>query len=220
MILDALRRWLTRAENLPHWEGFVAWAREHRWTLKRSSSQDGWAMDDSDALPGWRIEWGPSQRVFMSAHELRIRLDLPQCPDAQVLVMDRPLFARMDHEVYQQVTDAVQTRIDDQMPEEMRWLAMHAKLGSSALGPLRERYGAVADDPAFGARWVAGPLADALLARAALVSAEASSSQPLMLRLARGTLLLRQGAENPDVPLLEACMQIALAAQESAPFET
>jgi len=214
-MMDGVRRWFTRGETLPRWEEFAVWARERHWSHKRTSSHDGWAMTHNDDLPGWRIEWGPSQRAFMSAHEFRVRIDVGRWPDAQVLVLDRPLFARMDHEVYQQFTDSVQTRWDDQMPEEMRWLAMHSKLGGNELGVLRERYGAVAHDVAFAQRWLAGPLTEALKSRAEHLNADETSGESMMLRLFRGQVVIRQGAEKPTVAQLEGCVQVALAAQEA-----
>jgi len=215
-MLDAVRRWFTWGDSLPAWPEFAAWAKENHWTLKRSIAHDGWAMDHNGQRPGWRIEWGPSQRSFMSSHEFRVRVELPQMPDVQALVLDRPLLARLDHEVYQQFTDNVQTRLDEETPEEMRWLAMHAKLGPTQMGSLlRERYGAIGSDPDKLSRWLAGPLAQALQQRAEQMSLEAVSTEPFMLRLARGQVLIRQAAVAPQIGMLQSCIAVAAAAQTS-----
>lgn len=182
--------------------------------MRRTIAHDGWVMS-LPTNPDWRVEWGPSQRSFMSAHELRVRIEAPNIVEAQALVLDRPLLARMDHEVYQQFTDSVQTRYDDQLPEEMRWLAMHARLGTSELGPLRERYGALGHDAPWVSKWLSGEFAGALLRRAGKVPVDAASAEPLMVRLSFGKLVLRQAAENPTVEALETLLDVARAADEA-----
>ena len=213
-MLDAVRRWLRLGGTPANWAEFVAWAHDHDWTLKRTIAHDGWAMDHNPRHAGWRIEWGPAQRSFMSRHELRIRVNLPEMPDVQALVLDRPLLARLDHEVYQQFTADVQTRFDDETPEEMRWLAMHAKLAPNQMGAtLRDRYGALGNDPAWIAAWLDGPLADALKRRAETMPVEAVSAEPFALRLARGQMVLRQATSVPTVQVLQTCVDVAAAAE-------
>jgi hypothetical protein len=215
-MLESVRRWLAGGKSLPAWGEFTAWAKEHGWALKRALSLDGWVMEDAVDHPGWRIEWGPAQRVFMGTHELRIRVELAASPDVQALVLDRPLLARLDRELYQQFTDHVQTRLDEQTPEEMRWLAMHAKLSPNAMGvALRDRYGAVGDEPEWVSRWLQGPLEQALKARAELMPVEAAAAEPFVLRLARGQLVIRQGAPRPAARMLHACVDVAQAAVDS-----
>ena len=211
-MLDAVRRWLALGGTLPNWTEFAAWAHDHQWTLKRTMAHDGWAMDHNPRHAGWRIEWGPAQRSFMSSHEFRIRFEVAQNTDVQALVLDRPLLARLDHEVYAQFTDNVQTRLDEETPEEMRWLAMHAKLSPNQMGvALRDRYGAISNDAPWLARWLAGPVAEALKRRADAMPIEAVSAEPFILRLARGQVVIRQAATTPRVAVLETCIAIAQA---------
>jgi hypothetical protein len=215
IMLDAMRRWLVKGESLPAWQEFAGWAKAQRWTLRRTMSHDGWVMDNNASHPNWRIEWGPAQRGFMSSHEFRVRLETPNLPDIQALVLDRPLLARLDREVYQQFTDTVQTRLDDETPEEMRWLAMHAKLTPTELGALRDRYGALSDEPEWFVPWLAGPVAAALKGLADKMPLEAVSAEPFTLRLARGQVVIRQSASKPKIDVLEACVQVAEAAQDA-----
>jgi len=212
-----LGRWLAPPVALPAWPAFVAWARAQGWVLKRAQSHDGWVMEQQRALPGWRIEWGPAQRAFMGSHEFRIRIDLPAAPDVAVMILDRPLLQRIDHALWQQFTQGNQTRFDDSAPEEMRWLALHEKLGPE-LGLLRERYGGVADDPDVAARWLQAGLSDALQRLSRDILPEQASVQPMLLRLTRGQLMLRQAAERPDPILLERCIGVAKAAQAACPI--
>ena len=215
-MLDAVRRWFTWGGSLPAWEEFDAWARAHHWSLKRTITHDGWAMDHNPRHAGWRIEWGPAQRSFMSSHEFRIRFEVAQNSDVQALVLDRPLLARLDREVYQQFTDNVQTRLDEETPEEMRWLAMHAKLTPNQMGvPLRDRYGAISNDAPWVSRWLAGPLASVLKQRADAMPIEAVAAEPFILRLARGQVVIRQSASTPRVSALETCVAVAAAAEEA-----
>jgi hypothetical protein len=212
-MLDAVRRWLTRGASLPGWNDFSGWARGHGWAIKRAMTMDGWVMEDSVGHAGWRIEWGPAQRSFMSSHEFRIRVELAHIPEVHALVLDRPLLARLDRELYQQFTDSVQTRLDDETPEEMRWLAMHAKLSPNAMGvALRDRYGAIGDEPEWIERWLAGPLAEALKKRADALPVEAVSAEPFVLRLARGQIVIRQAAPHPRAATLQGCYEVAEAA--------
>ena len=173
-------------------------------------------MDHNPRHAGWRIEWGPSQRSFMSSHEFRIRFEVALNSDVQALVVDRPLLARLDHEVYAQFTDSVQTRLDEETPEEMRWLAMHAKLSPNQMGVLlRDRYGAISNDTAWLTRWLAGPVATALKQRADAMPIEAVSAEPFLLRLARGQVVIRQSASVPTVQALETCVAVAVAVDEA-----
>jgi hypothetical protein len=95
----------------------------------------------------------------MSSHEFRIRFEVALPSDVQALVLDRPLLDSLDHEVYAQFTDNVQTRLDEETPEEMRWLAMHAKLNPNQMGvALRDRYGAISNDTMWLSRWLKGPV--------------------------------------------------------------
>jgi hypothetical protein len=215
-MLEAVRRWLTLAGALPNWAEFAAWSHDNHWTLKRTIAHDGWAMDHNPAHAGWRIEWGPAQRSFMSSHEFRIRFEVAQNSDVQALVLDRPLLARLDHEVYAQFTDNVQTRLDEETPEEMRWLAMHAKLSPNQMGvPLRDRYGAISNDPAWVSRWLAGAIADALKKRADTMPIEAVSAEPFILRLSRGQVVIRQAAATPRVQVLQTCIAVGEAVDEA-----
>jgi len=211
-MLDAVRRWLSVGGSLPGWTEFSRWADANQWTLKRTIAHDGWAMNDNPDHPGWRIEWGPAQRRFMGSHEFRIRFEVAQNSDVQALVLDQPLLARLDREVYAQITDQVQTRLDEETPEEMRWLAMHPKLSPNQMGvALRDRYGAIGSDTEWVSRWLAGPISDALKARADEMPLEAVSAEPCMLRLARGQVVLRQAASRPTPALLERCIVVAAA---------
>ena len=201
---------------LPNWAEFVAWARDNAWTLKRTIAHDGWAMDHNPAHAGWRIEWGPAQRSFMSSHEFRIRFEVAQNTDVQALVLDRPLLARLDREVYAQFTGNVQTRLDEETPEEMRWLAMHAKLSPNQMGvPLRDRYGAISNDTEWVERWLAGPVADALKRRADAMPIEAVAAEPFLLRLSRGQVVIRQAAAAPRAQVLQTCVTVAEAVEQA-----
>ena len=215
-MLDAVRRWFSWGGSLPAWTEFSAWANAHHWTLKRTIAHDGWAMDHNPRHAGWRIEWGPAQRSFMSSHEFRIRFEVALNSDIQALVLDRPLLARLDHEVYAQFTDHVQTRLDEETPEEMRWLAMHAKLTPNQMGvPLRDRYGAISNDTEWVSHWLDGPIATALKQRADTMPIEAVSAEPFILRLARGQVVIRQSASHPRVAVLESCIAVAAAVDEA-----
>jgi hypothetical protein len=98
---------------------------------------EGFIVEGQTGNAPWRMEWGPSQRPYVSGNELRLRTELPgRGHDVQALVLDRTLQSSMESAVFDQYVDGVQTRIDTETPPEMRWLVMHPKLAAAELGPL------------------------------------------------------------------------------------
>jgi hypothetical protein len=163
---------------------------------------EGFVVDGEHAGTAWRLEWGPSQRPYISGHELRLRAELGLPGELQALLMTRRLAEKMEGEVFNQYVEGVQTRIDNQTPPEMRWLVMLPKLPGAELGVLRERFIALGSSRRWLQQWLEGPLATALAAQP--LAAEA----PMVLMIGRGRLMLRTALADADLQPLQAWLRL------------
>ena len=211
-MLKYIRQRLFRASAFEGREALVAWCESSGWTMRGIREQEGFVIDTRGGVLEGRIEWGPAQRRYLGSHELRLRGEIDLKPEVHALVMPQSLMEEVERELFSQYVGGVQTRLDEETPEEMRWLAMHPKLSPNQMGvALRDRYGAVGSDAEWVSRWLAGPISDALKARADELPLETVAAEPILLRLARGQVVLRQSASRPTVPELERCIAVAAA---------
>ena len=124
----------------------------------------------------------------------------------------------LEQQVFDEFTEGTQTRMDDDTPEEMRWLVLYPKLPRSEMGALRERFGALSNLPRAAARWLEGPLTEQLGASASWLAADL----PLALVMQRGRLTMRCAMPQPHVPALQAALglfDVALAAARRVGLE-
>lgn len=181
------------------------WAKRRGFGFKRVRPEDGFVIDGLLEGKPWRIEWGPPQRDYITGHELRLRMELELPPDAQMLVLSRPLLDALERKTFEEFTDNVQTQIGTKTPEEMRWLVMFPKINLSTLKSLRARFGAVASMPDWGLAWLTGPLANALeLAAAGLLRDE----PPFVLMTLRGRAYLRMQLDTPHAADIGAALAL------------
>lgn len=165
-----------------------AWAHIRGWQFKPARTQDGFVIEPSGEPPDWRLEWGPSHRVYLGPLELRIRAPLAMDTDAHAVVLPRALQAALEAEMYQSFTDSVRTRLDEAWPEEVRWLAVSTRLGSAELGPLREVLGAAGNVDAWLQAWLARPTGEQLAQ-----AMQRDPGTPLVITLQQSVLCLRAG---------------------------
>ena len=204
-MLHGIKRLFSRAASGAGaaWDEQVVWAEHKRYVFRAVRGDEGFIVEGQTGNAPWRLEWGPSQRPYVSGNELRLRTELPgRGHDVSALVLDRALQGSMESAVFEQYVDGVQTRIDTETPPEMRWLVMHPKLAAAELGPLRERFSAVCPDKPWLLQWLEGPLSSALEA------APLAEGQPLVLMLARGRLTLRTGLVEPEPRVLDAWLRL------------
>jgi hypothetical protein len=189
-----------------------AWAEAggHRFAPARGS--EGFVVESAPGGGAWRIEWGPSQRDYIEGMELRVRAELGDAGDLQMLAIARALVARLEHQVYEQFTEGNQTRMDDRTPEEMRWLVLYPQMPRSALGVLRERFAVLANRPAAASMWVEGALAKALDATSSWLDA----ATPFVMVVQRGRFVLRMAQALPDPAALERAVALAGTAAAAA----
>ena len=158
-------------------------------------------MVEAQGDEGWRLEWGPSQRDYITGGELRLRADLRDGPELQMLVVSRMLMEALERQVFEEFTEGTQTRIDTATPEEMRWLVMFPKFTAPESKELREHYGAVGSVPEALPAWLNGKLTEKLLEGARTWLA---LEDRLVLIMQRGRLTLRTAMARPEPARMEA----------------
>jgi hypothetical protein len=192
-----LREWATR-------EG-------HRFATSRGG--EGFVIESAAGPAGWRAEWGPSQREYIVGSELRVRTEIGEAGDLQMLLLTRALVGELEHEVYEQSTEGNQTRIDDRTPEEMRWLVLYPRMPRSAMsGSLRERFAVLANRPAAAPMWLEGPLAQGLESSTSWLD----PATPLVMVVQRGRFVLRIEQAQPTLAVMKSAVALAEIASAAA----
>lgn len=211
-MLDGIKRLLgtgagstASAAAAEEWGPVIPWAEQRGW-LCRSVPGEGFVIDGKFGEAGWRLEWGPSQRPYITGQELRLRIEAGLPNDLQVVVMNRTLQEQMERAVFEQYVEGVQTRIDTATPPEMRWLVMFPKVSGSDLGPLRERYVALGSHKGWIVQWLGGALSSSL------TSMRVEADTPLVLMTSRGRIMLRTALADPQVGAVSAALRLFEAA--------
>jgi hypothetical protein len=201
-MFDSLKRLLGGATESQSWTEQAAWARANQWQLRHVREIDGFVIEGRTGATAWRLEWGPSQRPYISGAELRVRAEVAVPRELQVLLLNRSLMEAIEKQVFDQYVEGVQTRIDTETPAEMRWLVMFAKLSGADLGRLRERFGALSSFKPWLQQWLAGPLTKAL------ANSPLGAGQAMVLMVGRRRLSLRVALDEPDAALLERWLKL------------
>ena len=194
------------------WPEARRWAENagHRYAVGRGG--EGFVVESQVAGSGFRIEWGPSQRNYIAGQELRVRADVGPATDVQMLAATRRLMERLERDVFEQYTEGTETRIDDQTPEEMRWVVLYPQVPGKSLGALRERFGLLSNRPRASTLWLeeglAGPLAKSIAWHDPLV--------PMVLVVQRGRFVLRLALPEPRIAVLDGALSLGLAAAVAA----
>jgi hypothetical protein len=119
---------------------------------------------------------------------------------------------RLERDVYAQVTDGTETRIDEDTPEEMRWVVLYPKMPGHLLGELRTRFGLLSNRPQACTLWLEEGLAAPLASSHAWLEA----AQPLAMVVQRGRFTLRMALPQPRLPLIQGALALAQAASAAA----
>jgi len=208
------KRWFGREADAPagQWPEARQWAANagHRFAPGRGG--EGFVIETHAAGAGCRIEWGPSQRNYIAGQELRVRADVGPATDLQMLAATRELMTRLEHEVFEQFTESNQTRIDDDTPEEMRWVVLYPQLPAKVLGALRTRFGLLSNRPRASSLWLEEGLAGPLAA----CSAWHDPAAPMVLVVQRGRFVLRTALQEPRIAVLDGALNLALAGAAAA----
>jgi len=197
-MIKSFRQFLAKAPTAPDVAVFQGLAQGRGLALRRARGGAGCVLEGPLGGQACRIEWGESQRSYISGMELRLMGELALPRELVVMVLNRALMQAMETQAYEQLVNDVQTRVDTSVPTEMRWLVMHGRLPATELGRLRERYGAVSNLQPWVTHWLRSPLSDALVAAADAVP----HSQPMVLTVRTGRVLLRTAMPEPDAAAL------------------
>jgi hypothetical protein len=205
-MLKFIKQRLFRASSFGGRDALQAWAESSGWAMRAARDGDGFVIDTRGGDLEGRIEWGPSQRHYMGPYELRLRGELPGLStEAHALVMPKALLDTVESELFSQFVGGVQTRIDEETPEEMRWLALSPKLSTALLGELKTHYAAVSNRTPWLAHWLHGPLGELLLHRA---QGPAEAAPPFALIVQRNRLTLRVALPEPDVASVQGALAL------------
>jgi hypothetical protein len=116
-----------------------SWAKAEGHTFKRVKGRNsGGFVVESDK--GWRVELGVSQRPYILGNELRFRCDTGLAGDVQLILVTKVLAQALESDVFSRYTNAMQTQIDNTLPDEMRWLAMHPRVPLTGGSVLSKRF--------------------------------------------------------------------------------
>lgn len=192
----------------------AAWAASSgcRFALSRDGSGFVIEAPSSPATAFQRIEWGTAQRHYFDGNELRIRGEVHGVRDLQMLVVARSLMVALERAVFEEFTQSNETRIDDQTPEEMRWLVLYPKLPRSAMGRIGETHAALSNLPNAAAVWLEGNLADELTRTSQWLPAPGL----LIITVQRQRISLRCETGEPDAGLLDSALKLFEVAQAAA----
>jgi hypothetical protein len=194
------------------WPEARCWAESagHRFAVGRGG--EGFVVESQATGANFRIEWGPSQRSYIASQELRVRADVGPATDVQMLAATRMLMERLERDVFEQYTEGTETRIDEQTPEEMRWVVLYPQVPGKVMGALRERFGLLSNRPRASTLWLeeglAGPLAKSL--------AWHDPAAPMVLVVQRGRFVLRLALPEPRIAVLDGALSLGLAAAAAA----
>lgn len=165
----------------------------------------------------WRLECGASTRDYVRGLELRGRSDVGADPDAAVMVLNRPLQEALEGNAYSAITDTLQTTVDANLPEEMRWLAMYEEVAWPELPTsFRRHFAIVAERIETAQRWIHAPVVSELLNIVEGEGGAARAESPLLLMLVRGKVYLRMEHTRRSLPEIAQATQVLLAAAQGA----
>jgi hypothetical protein len=205
-MLDSFKRWISGGSPGADWRAVQAWAQQRGFGFKREREGEGFIVDGRTDDVAWRLEWGPSQRDYLEGQELRIRAPLAMSSDLHMLVLSRLLMEYLERETFERYTESMQTMIDRDTPEEMRWLVLFTKAPAGELKALRNcGFDAVGDSPQGLRLWVDSGVASAL---EQAVSRWLSPQDPMVLMTLRSRLVLRTELPAPDVQRLAAVVEL------------
>ncbi len=190
------------------------WSDQQGYTFSGQSKNKSLAIDGKLKGKPWRLEVGAPQRNFICGEELRARAELGLDEDISVLVMSRALKNSLEKKAYDIYTDDLQTTIDPNLPEEMRWLAVYQEVGWDGLpGAFWDRYSVLSDDLDKARAWVTPQLAVLMLE---WPLPEPHPEVPVILMLLRGKAYLRMEYAPASLHILQHANQIFATACQAA----
>jgi hypothetical protein len=221
-MLAVLKQWFAAVRKKSAQEQLHAWAVANGYRFARVQPGEGFVIHgqtlaatgaNSPSRP-WRLEWGLSQRPYISGYELRGRIELNLPFSLQMLLMSSSLLETLESEIFESSTHGLETHIDMSMPEEMRWLSMFVK--AQLPRGLRAHFSALSSDVKAVSAWLDPLLLKQLEACTATLLAD---HPPFLLMTLRGRLYFRlqlptlsQGAVSEALNVFETAIHSVRAA--------
>jgi hypothetical protein len=176
----------------------AAWAKAEGHQVKRVSgkSGNGYVVDTGK---GWRVELGTSQRPYIIGNELRFRGDTGLSGDVQMILISKVLAQTLESDVFSRFTNAMQTQIDNTLPDEMRWLAMHPRVPMNDAVVLAKRFALFSNTESVAQQWLDETMIQALEEAA---TNWWTDGLMLVLTVNRGILTIRMPGQPLEVAQL------------------
>ncbi len=214
MVIKQVKHWMKLRANAAAWKAITDWAEAREARFDQNEEGDGFLIDEpKNPLGHLRIEWGPSQRAYIEGQELRLRWELGVHPELQMMAIERELRDVLEKAVFEAYTDTLQTRIDTDTPEEMRWLVMFQQIENWKSKLARARFSVCSVTKEVAAAWCDDALSDAL----ALASQDlVAQGQPFVMLTQRGNLYVRTAAAHPTLDQIKNIVSLAEVAAKGA----
>ncbi|WP_374661257.1 hypothetical protein [Inhella sp.] len=214
MVIKQVKHWMKLRASAALWKPIADWAGSRGGEFKLTDEGEGFAIDDpGQGLGALRIEWGQPQREYITGPELRLRWELKLPADLQVMLIERHLMDALERIVFEAYTDTLQTRVDTDTPEEMRWLVMFSKAEQWKSRVARSRFSASGVTQQLASLWVGGALGEAL----AVASQElVPAAHPFVMLTQRGNLYLRTLMPEAQLEPIRQFAQLAEVAAREA----
>lgn len=208
-MFDKLKRWVhdSRSSLVQDRQLLMRWAQAQGLSVSTVSGQAQGLVIDCPSLRG-RIEWGPSQRPYISGHELRWRAEGLPGGSAQMVCLTRHLAKRLEVEVFDRFTDDNKTVVDASLPDEMRWLAMLPKMALADAPALQARFAVMCAHEALSRLWSSPQVLQAMVTGA---DNWWTDELACVMTHNRGWLTLRMPAQGLSLDLLDqvhACFSV------------
>lgn len=214
MVIKQVKHWMKLRASAALCKPINDWAQSRDASFTLTEEGEGFVIDEPrHALGPMRVEWGTPQRDYIEGRELRLRLELKLAGDLQMLVVERQLLDALERAVFEAYTDTLQTRIDTDTPEEMRWLVMFSKAEQWRSKVARTRFSACAVTQEVADAWIGSSLGESLaLASQDLVPA----GHAFVMLTQRGNLYLRTMMLEPSIDAIKGLVHLAEVAAREA----
>ena len=172
----------------------------------------GFVLDGQVRGKPWRMERGKPSRDFIRGEELRARAELGVRDDVAVLIMNRHLKEELEKRAFAIYTDSLQTTVDPQLPEEMRWLAMYEEVGWDTLSmPFWKNYAILSDQKDDAMAWITPQMCEMLMNWPLQ-----DPTRPMIMMLLRGKAYLRMLHVPDNQAMVEHASAVFICACEAA----
>ncbi|MFN4266786.1 MAG: hypothetical protein ACK4F8_13685 [Aquabacterium sp.] len=177
-----------------------SWAKSQGFDLKRVTGRSpGYVVETGH---GWRVEWGETQRpLYLVGQELRFRGESDMPHDVQLVMLTQSLAHLLETDVFSRYTNDMQTQIDQSLPDEMRWLAMHPRVETPASGMVSKRFVILSNAVEVSKLWLDPVLVETLEDAATHWWTDTGM---IILTINRGMLTLRTSGDRIDPEQLRA----------------